>query len=358
MSGVPLSKGSAARSSTATESVTDTFGRPLRKLRISVTDRCNLRCSYCMPRDEYPWLPRAELLNFAEIERFVRLVAQLGVRHLRLTGGEPLLRTSLHELIARLTPVPGIRSVSLTTNGMLLRKNVRPLMAAGLAGITVSLDTLRAERFEALTRRDGLAEVLTGIDVALEAGFERMKINTVVMRGVNDDEILDLAEAARVRGIQPRFIEYMDVGGATDWRPEFVVPRPEILAQLASRFGSMRQLENQDGAPADRFEFANDFVVGVISSTSLPFCRSCDRARFTADGQLFKCLYARAGLDVRALLRGDASDADITARLTREWRNRDDRGAEQRLAQPVRGPWVPAAALLRDPHLEMHNRGG
>jgi cyclic pyranopterin phosphate synthase len=338
--------------------VVDTLARPLRKLRISLTDRCNLRCAYCMPREEYPWLPREHLLSFEEIERLVRLLASLGVRHVRLTGGEPLLRPQLSELVARLVAVAGIRSVSLTTNGILLRESAASLRAAGLAGLTISLDTLRADRFRALTRKDGLADVLAGIEAALDAGFERMKLNTVVMRGVNDDELLDLVDAARGWDIQPRFIEYMDVGGATDWRPESVVSRPEMLAQLERRHGPLQQLENRDGAPADRFALPDGFVIGVISSTSLPFCRKCDRARLTSDGHLLKCLYAHDGLDVRSLLRSAATDADLALRLSEEWQSRDDRGAELRLAQASRGPWVAADALVRNPHLEMHNRGG
>lgn len=344
--------------STIHEEVTDAFGRPLRKLRISVTDRCNLRCSYCMPRDEYPWLANRDLLDFSEIERLVRLLAALGVRHVRLTGGEPLLRKSLHSLVAHLRSIDGLRSVSLTTNGTLLGDAALALHAAGLGGLTVSLDSLRPERFAALTRHADLPQVLAGIDAALAAGFEGMKINTVVIRGFNDDELFDLVEAARARRLQPRFIEYMDVGGATNWRPELVLPRPELLARLERRYGPVTQLENRDGAPADRFALPDGFVIGIISSTSLPFCQKCDRARLTSDGQLLKCLYAQRGLDIRALLRGGQTDPEIGRRLAEEWRTRVDRGAEQRLAQPARGPWVAADALVRDPHLEMHNRGG
>ena len=358
MVGSYSAKSADARAHAASDRPTDTLGRPLRKLRISLTDRCNLRCAYCMPREQYTWLPREDLLSFDEIERVVRLLASLGVAHVRLTGGEPLLRPSLAELVQRLGAIDGIRSVSLTTNGVLLRESAVALRQAGLAGLTVSLDTLRADRFLALTRRDELASVLAGLDAAMSAGFERMKTNTVVMRGVNDDELLELVEAARAWDVQPRFIEYMDVGGATDWRPELVVPRPELLARLEARYGKVRQLENRDGAPADRFALPDGFVVGVISSTSLPFCRSCDRARLTSDGHLLKCLYAPEGLDVRSLLRGSATDAELTARLAEEWRARQDRGAELRLAEPHRGPLLAAEALLRDPHLEMHNRGG
>ncbi len=358
MNGTHAPGRAGAQLSAAADVLADAFGRPLRKLRVSVTDRCNLRCSYCMPRNEYPWLPRAHLLEFGEIERLVRLLASLGVGRIRLTGGEPLMRQALPDLIAHLVAIGGIRSVAMTTNGMLLRQNVRALHSAGLKGVTVSLDSLRPDRFERLTRREGLADVLAGIDAALEAGFERMKVNTVVMRGFNDDEIVDIVAAARARRMEPRFIEYMDVGGATGWRSEAVVPRTEILAKIERHYGPLRQLVNRDGAPADRFALADGFVVGVISSTSLPFCRNCDRARVTADGELLKCLYARDGINVRDLLRSAASDAEITERLSSEWRVRVDRGAELRLAQPSRGPWVGADTLVRDPHLEMHSRGG
>ncbi len=337
----------------------DTFGRPLQKLRVSVTDRCNLRCSYCMPRESYTWLPRADLLSFDEIARLVRVLASLGVERIRLTGGEPLLRRELPVLVEMLAHIDGIRSVALTTNAVLLPEQAGALRAAGLAGVTVSLDTLHADRFERLTGRARLADVLAGIEAAREAGFERMKTNTVVMRGVNDDELESLIEFARARAIEPRFIEYMDVGGATDWRAESVVSRAQILEGLGRRYGAPRQLQNRDGAPADRFELPDGMTVGIISSTSQPFCRSCDRARLTSDGQLLACLYAQGGLDVRALMRGGADDASLAATLDSRWRARDDRGAEQRLELAQRrGPWVPAEALVRDPHLEMHKRGG
>ncbi len=358
MSAADARDGSDSRTRKRGDAVTDTLGRPLRKLRVSVTDRCNLRCAYCMPREDYTWLPRADLLDFAEVARLVHLLAALGVERIRLTGGEPLMRPALPDLVARLASIDGIRSVALTTNGMLLRENARPLLDAGLMGMTVSLDTMHPDRFERLARRDGLAAVLAGLDAAQEAGFERMKINTVVMRGVNDDEVADIVDTARTRGLEPRFIEYMDVGGATDWRSETVVTRPEILAAIARRHGPLRQLQNRDGAPADRFALEDGFVVGVISSTSQPFCRSCDRARVTADGKLLRCLYASDGLDARTLLRSDATDESIAAQLAEMWRARDDRGAELRQEVAVRGPLVAAEALVRNTHLEMHTRGG
>lgn len=337
----------------------DSLGRPLHKLRISVTDRCNLRCSYCMPRESYTWLPREHLLTFDEITRLVRVLATLGIGRLRLTGGEPLLRRDLAVLVAQLAHVEGIRSVALTTNGVLLAEQASALHSAGLQGLTVSLDSLREDRFERIAGRARLHDVLAGLDRAHEVGFERMKTNTVVVRGFNDDELVDLVELARARQIEPRFIEYMDVGGATDWRPESVVSREDILARLAARYGTPLQLRNRDGAPADRFQLPDGMTVGIISSTSQPFCRSCDRARLTSDGMLLTCLYAQAGLDLRGLLRGGADDRALGSELGARWRARADRGAEERLelGRP-RGPWVAADALVRDPHLEMHKRGG
>jgi cyclic pyranopterin phosphate synthase len=336
----------------------DTRGRPLRKLRISLTDRCNLRCSYCMPRERYEFMPQADLLRFEEIARLVRLLAGLGVHRIRLTGGEPLLRRDAHLLVEQLVQVAGIDSVALTTNGVLLTQFAPTLKAAGLLGLTISLDTLHATRFKRLTGRDGLPQVLAGIDAAGAAGFTRMKLNTVVMRGINDDEIVDIVDFARARDLQPRFIEYMDVGGAVEWRPEMVVPRAEILARIAHRYGPLRQLHNDDGAPADRYMLRDGFVFGVISSTTVPFCASCDRARLTADGVLFTCLYAQHGLDLRAHLRAAPEDSALQTLLADRWRARTDRGAELRLAVEARGPWVDVAALIKNPRLEMHKRGG
>jgi cyclic pyranopterin phosphate synthase len=334
------------------------YGRGLGKLRISVTDRCNLRCRYCMPREHYTWMPSASLLDFEEIARCTRVLASLGVERLRLTGGEPLLRRELHVLVEQLAAIEGIRSVALTTNGILLAEQAHALHAAGLQGVTVSLDTLQADRFVRIASRDGLLRVLAGFDAAIHAGFTRMKLNTVVMRGYNEDEINDLIAFARERAIEPRFIEYMDVGGAVDWSPALVVPRPEILARVQAVHGPLRQLHNRDGSPSDRFQLPDGFVMGVISSTTQPFCSRCDRARMTADGTLFTCLYAQHGLDLRALLRGNPDDAALRQSVERRWSQRTDRGAEQRLALADRGPLVSAEALLANPRLEMHKRGG
>jgi cyclic pyranopterin phosphate synthase len=338
----------------------DRLGRPLGAVRLSVTDRCNLRCRYCMPEDDYTWLPRASLLSFEELARIARLFAALGAGKIRLTGGEPLLRRDLAGLVARIRREPRVREIALTTNGTLLADHAGALRAAGLDRVTISLDTLRAERMAAFARSTHHADVLAGIDAAREAGFAGLKLNTVVVRDFNDDEIVAIAEFAAARGIEPRYIEYMDVGGATQWTPSSVVSREEIVAALAVRFGAAEPLP-RDGdphAPAERFRFASGLVAGVIASTTAPFCRDCDRARVTADGTLFLCLYAGDGIDLREPLRAGASDDDLLALIGTAWEGRSDRGAEARLATGDRGVLVPLQGLRADPRREMHVRGG
>ncbi len=334
----------------------DRYGRPLRNLRLSVTDRCNLRCSYCMPEAEYVWLPQSDVLRFEEIERLVRIFAHLGVDKVRLTGGEPLLRRDLEVLVAMIARVPGIRELAMTTNGVLLADKAAELRRAGLQRMTVSLDTLDAATFRLLTRRDNLAAVIAGIDAA-RAHFTDVKLDTVAIAGVNDRELPDLLAFARDRGAEIRFIEYMDVGGATQWRPDAVVSRARILELIAARFGSASPMP-RDSAPAERFRLADGTTFGIIASVTTPFCATCDRARLTADGQWFRCLYATAGTDLRALLRSDADDAAIAAVIAEAWHQRTDRGAEVRARTPDRRPLVGAAELQKAPHLEMHTRGG
>ena len=339
-------------------SVADSFGRPLRSLRISVTDRCNLRCAYCMPEEHYVWLPRADILGFEEIATLVDGFTACGVDRVRLTGGEPLLRHDLATLVQLLAAKPALRDLALTTNGILLGEHATALRAAGLHRVTVSLDTLRPDRFRALTRRDSLGQVLDGIRAADAAGFRPLKIDTVAMRGVNDDELADLIEFARPFAAEVRFIEYMDVGGATHWSPDKVLSRDAILDVLQRRYGAITPLREESSAPADRYRMADGTMFGIIASTTAPFCRSCDRARLTADGMWYLCLYARLGTDLRALLRGGASREELVARIGAVWGDRADRGAERRLAERDRAALVPAAELQRDPHLEMHTRGG
>jgi cyclic pyranopterin phosphate synthase len=337
----------------------DTLGRPLRTLRISVTDRCNLRCHYCMPEDEYVWLPREDLLTFEEIVDLADLTGELGARRVRITGGEPLLRRDLPSLVARLAGRPWVEDLALTTNGVLLDSAAADLQAAGLARITVSLDTLRRDRFQRLARVDGLAATLAGIEAARRAGFTRLKLDTVVTRGDNEDELVDLVEYARSAGAEIRFIEYMDVGGATAWRPDAVVSRDEMLARLGDRYGPLTAITGEDeSAPATRFRLPDGLTIGIIASTTRPFCHTCDRARLTADGVLLLCLYAQHGTDLRRPLRAGASRETLRQLIEAVWRGRADRGAEERAAMRGRGAYIPLGALRKDAHLEMHTRGG
>ena len=336
----------------------DQLGRPLRSLRVSVTDRCNLRCNYCMPQEEYVWLPRQELLTFEEIARLVEVFTSLGVEDVRLTGGEPLLRRDLPQLVRMLAANPRIRDLALTTNGVLFAEQGEALRAAGLHRVTLSLDTLRPERFAALTGRDTHAQVLAGIAAARRLGFPKLKLDTVVLRGVNDDELADLIEYGRGLEAEVRFIEYMDVGGATQWSLEKVFTRAEMLDQLGKRYGTITPLNENSSAPAERFRLPDGTVFGIIASTTTPFCRSCDRSRLTADGFWYLCLYAQAGIDLRQMLRAGAAAEELAARISSIWRGRADRGAELRAATGERGVLVGIEQLRLDPHLEMHTRGG
>jgi cyclic pyranopterin phosphate synthase len=331
----------------------DTLGRPLRNLRLSVTDRCNLRCQYCMPETDYVWLPRQDLLTFEEIDRVVDVFTGLGVDRVRITGGEPLLRTDVATLVRGLAAKPALRDLAMTTNGVLLAPLAEPLRAAGLHRLTVSLDTLDAERFVRLSRQRELDRVLRGMAAAGQH-FPGFKIDTVVIRGTNDDEIVPLLEFARARGAEVRFIEYMDVGGATHWTAAQVVSRTEMLERVAAALGPVRALDEGGSAPADRFQLEDGTAFGIIE----PFCRTCDRLRLTADGMIYLCLYATRGVDLRGPLRAGATDAELAAIITQAWTTRADRGAELRLQTRDRHALIPLTALKRDPHLEMHTRGG
>jgi cyclic pyranopterin phosphate synthase len=337
----------------------DTFGRPLGSLRISVTDRCNLRCAYCMPEASYVWLPRKSILSFEEIERLAGVFAGLGVGQLRLTGGEPLLRRDLPDLVARLARIEGVRDLAVTTNAVLLAPLAGPLREAGLSRITVSLDTLRPERYRAMMRADQLAAALEGIAAAERVGFTGLKINAVVVRGVNDDELLELLEFGRERQAEVRFIEYMDVGGATRWSPELVVSRREMLARIGARYGAVLPAPERDPrAPAERFVLPDGTAFGIIASTTEPFCRMCDRSRLTADGMWFLCLYAAEGVSLKDLLRQGASDLEVAEVIRRTWASRADRGAEERAGAADRHALYRIEPLRADPHKEMHTRGG
>jgi GTP 3',8-cyclase len=336
----------------------DRFGRPLRSLRLSVTDRCNLRCDYCMPELDYVWLPRESMLTFEEAGTVVDAFTSLGVDRVRITGGEPLLRRDLPVLVDALAARPAVQDLALTTNGILLARDARDLRAAGLHRVTVSLDTLQPSRFEALTRSPDHKAVLAGIDAAAEAGFHPLKLDTVVMRGVNDDELVPLIEYAKGRGAEVRFIEYMDVGGATRWTLESVVSRREMLERIAAHYGPVTPVEEVTSAPADRFRLPDGTVFGVISSTTEPFCASCDRSRVTADGVWLLCLYATTGTDLRRPLRAGATVEELRQLIATVWSMRADRGAEERLGMDRETTLVPLRTLRKDAHLEMHTRGG
>ncbi len=338
--------------------VLDALERPLRSLRISVTDRCNLRCQYCMPEEEYVWLPRNDILTFEEISRLVDVFTSVGVDRVRLTGGEPLLRKDLSNLIHTLVEKSEIHDIALTTNGLLLSKHAAELHAAGLHRLTISLDTLQENRFKELTRFEGVSLVQEGIAAATTAGFSNLKIDSVVIRDVNDDELFDLLGYAHSVRAEIRFIEYMDVGGATRWSTKNVVSRAEILDRIAKQLGSVTAINEVSSAPADRFRLPNGQTFGIISSTTEPFCRSCDRSRLTADGLWYLCLYARTGTDLRKALRGGASTDELSELVKSVWTARGDRGAELRLTAEDRQSLIPIETLQKEPHLEMHTRGG
>jgi cyclic pyranopterin phosphate synthase len=335
----------------------DRHHRPLRNLRVSVTDRCNLRCSYCMPEPDYVWLPRADILQFEEVETLVDIFTELGVDKIRLTGGEPLLRRDLPDLVRSLASRPAVTDLAMTTNGVLLAGQARPLRQAGLHRITVSLDTLQPARFRQLTRFDELDRVLDGIALAAPL-FPGLKIDSVVIGGVNDDEMVDLLAFGRRYGAEVRFIEYMDVGGATHWSMSRVVPRRQMLASLEAQYGSITPIIEHSSAPADRYRLPDGTVFGIISSTTEPFCHTCDRSRLTADGLWFLCLYATSGTDLRGPLRAGATPDQIARLIRATWEVRSDRGAETRLASEDRSSLIPVDRLRKDPHLEMHTRGG
>lgn len=337
--------------------VADLRGRPLRDLRVSVTDRCNLRCAYCMPEEHYQWLPHESHLSVEELASVVQAFVATGVRKVRLTGGEPLLRRDLPDLVARIAGMAQVSDLALTTNGTLLAGAAADLHSAGLGRVTVSIDTLRAERHLALTRRDNHGDVLAGLDAVAAAGFSSTKINTVVMRGVNDDELVDLVEFARSVRAEVRFIEYMDVGGATAWSPGSVVSATEILARVTDSLGPVVAAPARPSAPARRYSTADGHAFGIVASTSTPFCSTCDRSRLTADGRWFHCLYAEQGVDLGRVLRSGADGPILEELIRGRWSLRQDQGAVDRLGVEDRRA-TPVQILRADPHREMHTRGG
>ncbi len=313
--------------------VRDAYSRPVRDLRISVTDRCNYRCTYCMPLDEYVWIDRSEILSFEEITRLARLFAGLGVNKIRITGGEPLVRKDLHRLVGMLSDLDGVDDLCLTTNGSLLSEQIGELTAAGLKRINVSIDTLDPEKFRQITKRGDLSKVLEGIFAAKSVGLHPIKINAVIERGLNEDDIIPLVEFAREHGFSIRFIEYMDVGNSNNWISEKMVSKREILEKINVRY-PLREVGRDNGtAPAVDYEFLDDGGdVGVIASVTEPFCSSCTRARLTADGKLVTCLFSDNGHDLKSLIRSGATDEQLVEVIGSIWSNRTDRYSDERLA--------------------------
>jgi len=324
----------------------DTRGRPLHDLRISVTDRCNFRCVYCMPRavfgPEHAFLDREELLTFDEIIQLVRIFARLGVEKVRLTGGEPLVRRDMPSLVARLADISGVLDLTLTTNGVLLPGQAGPLREAGLHRVTISLDADDDETFMRLNdARVPVERVLAGIEAAEAAGLGPIKLNMVVKRGWNEHAILPMARRFRGTGRILRFIEYMDVGHSNGWRLDDVVSADQILSTVASEFPVEPMPPTKPGEVAERYRYADGAgEIGVIASVSRPFCGTCDRARLSADGQLYTCLFATQGHDLRALVRGGATDEELESAIRAIWEGRDDRYSELRSAATVDMPKV------------------
>ena len=328
--------------SMASEQLRDTLGRAVKDLRISVTDRCNFRCSYCMPLDRYEWINRREILTFEEITRLAKLFIRLGVEEIRLTGGEPLLRHGLENLVAQLASLDDLKDLSLTTNASLLGEKAGALVRAGLKRINVSLDTINSEKFQAMTRRNDLANVLEGLVAAKRAGLNPIKINSVIERGINDDDILDLVEFSRQNGFWIRFIEYMDVGNSNNWVSERMVSKKEILATIHSRYPIKEIGRNDQSTPAVNYEFLDGVGnVGVIASVTEPFCVGCTRARLTADGKLVMCLFSDKSHDLKKVMRDGASDEEILAFIRSAWSGRTDRYSEERLEAMKAGEYQP-----------------
>lgn len=297
------------------EQLVDSFGRVHNNLRISVTDRCNIRCFYCMPADNVVFMNRNELLTFEEIERLVRVVVKQGVNKIRLTGGEPLVRRDLHLLVEKIAAIPEIHDIGLTTNGILLADQAEALYAAGLRRMNVSLDALNAEKFKEITRREGYEQVIAGIQAAQRAGFDPIKVNAVSVRGLTEDEIVPFGYFARETGVEIRFIEFMPLDADNAWEREKVLFAHEIIEKLSAEIMPLVPCERQNShAPAQEFVFADGVGrIGFIASISQPFCMSCDRFRLTADGKLRNCLFSLEETDVKTLLRGGASDEEIAA---------------------------------------------
>jgi cyclic pyranopterin phosphate synthase len=326
----------------ARENLKDALGRAMKDLRISVTDRCNFRCSYCMPLDKYEWIDRSEILTFEEITRLSRLFIHLGVDEIRITGGEPLLRHNLEGLVAQLSALDGLKDLSLTTNASLLTEKASMLAKAGLRRINVSLDTIRPEKFLAMTRSNDLAAALEGILAAKRNGMDPVKINSVVQRGVNDEDVLELVEFSRQHGLWIRFIEYMDVGNSNNWVSEKILPKTEILEMIKARYPLKEIGRHDESAPAVNYRLLDGTAnVGVIASVTEPFCAGCTRARLTADGKLVMCLFADKSFDLKKMMRLGADDEALLSAIRESWTNRADRYSEERLEAMSSGKYQP-----------------
>ncbi|MBN2243126.1 MAG: GTP 3',8-cyclase MoaA [Acidobacteria bacterium] len=335
--------------------LTDALGRPLKDLRISVTDRCNFRCQYCMPLEKYAWIDRHEILTFEEITRLAGLFVGLGVEEIRLTGGEPLMRHNLEFLVGQISHVDGLKDLSLTTNASLLAEQARGLAKAGLKRINASLDTLDRGKFHRLTRKDGLDNVLSGLKQATLCGLSPIKLNSVIQRGVNDDDIIELVAFARKNGYPIRFIEYMDVGNSNNWVSDLMVPKGEILQAIRKLFPLDEGARNDESAPSVDYRFRDGAGnVGIIASVTEPFCRGCTRARLTADGKLVLCLFSDKGFDLKRLLRGGATDGELVAAIRSLWSARRDRYSEERLEAMNSGEYRPNSKKK----IEMISLGG
>jgi GTP 3',8-cyclase len=335
-----------ARTIPAADRLTDRLGRPVEDLRVSLTDRCNLRCRYCMPREifgtDHAFLERKELLSFEELTRVLSAFVDLGVSKLRLTGGEPLLRKDLPDLIAMLSPLEGLHDLALTTNGILLPRVADRLVAAGLQRVTVSLDALDDATFRAVADTPlSVKAVLEGIDAALAAGLSPVKVNAVMQRGVNDDQVEALAGWARETGVILRYIEFMDVGTTNGWVRDRVVPAADIVRRIHARWPIESIGPTREGEVAERYRYLDgEGEVGIVASVTRPFCRTCNRARLSAIGELYTCLFAAEGHDLRGVVRGGADDTALRAAIAAIWRARTDRASELRAEGGLSGPRV------------------
>ncbi len=335
--------------------VRDFHNRPVKDLRISVTDRCNFRCTYCMPYDEYTWIEKAEILTFEEITRLARLFVRLGVEKVRLTGGEPLVRKGLEKLISQLSSIEGLKDICLTTNGSLLAEQISGLKSAGLRRVNVSIDTLDPEKFKRMTKRGDLAKVLEGLFAAKNCGLHPIKINAVIERGVNEDDIIGLVDFSRKNGFAIRFIEYMDVGNSNSWTSEKLVPKKEIIEKISARYPLREVGRDHGSAPSVDYQFLDGpGDLGVIASVTEPFCATCTRARLTADGKLVTCLFSPAGTDLKGPMRGGATDRALEDIIAATWSKRQDRYSSARLEALASSGYDPRSQKK----LEMITLGG